>query len=149
MTRGVFQSRRLEPARKYRHSRLPALLAAAILITITGCGHTAAPREATPNTLSQSFIRGEVVEVDRDAPAESQPGDLGVVLVEGARSSPVEEAQLTVTGNSRIIDRRGGGDRAATLDSVSESQTVEAHFEVVSSSPEPWRAEVVDLVICP
>jgi hypothetical protein len=145
----VFQPGRSEPVKKYLRSCLAALIVAAIFVISPGCGHSAAPPEVTSDTMSQSFIRGEVVEVAHGALEESHRGDLGAVLVEGARSSPVDEALLTVTGSSRITDRRGGSGRAAGLDSVSEKQTVEAHFKVVSSSPQPWRAEVVDLVICP
>lgn len=98
---------------------------------------------------SRSFIRGEVIEVIKGAVGSNHEGDLGTVLVEGARSSPVDEALLTVTRSSKIIDRRSGSDHVTNLDSVSERQTVESHFKVVSSSPQPWRAEVEELVICP
>jgi len=92
---------------------------------------------------------GEVIEVTRGTVEGQHDGDLGTVLVEGARSSPVDEALLTVTQSSKIIDRRSGSDHVTNLDSVSERQTVESHFKVVSSSPKPWRAEVEELVILP
>jgi len=141
-------TRTVEEASLPRRSLRPyfiILAMTALLIVSVGCGNaTTTPADHTHNK-HETHIRGEVIEVNRNA----EDGDLGKVLIEGARSSPVDEALLTVTKNSRIIDRRSGKDQAASLDAVNERQTVEANFKVVSSSPQPWRAEVVELVICP
>jgi len=121
----------------------------AILTTAVGCGKPGVPSSDHNPSENQSYIMGEVIEVTRGTVEGQHDGDLGTVLVEGARSSPVDEALLTVTQSSKIIDRRSGSDHVTNLDSVSERQTVESHFKVVSSSPKPWRAEVEELVILP
>lgn len=102
--------------------------------TVAGCGKPGVPSSDHTPSENQSYIRGEVIEVTRGAVGGQCDGDLGTVLVEGTRSSPVEEALLTVTQSSKIIDRRSGSDQIANLDSVSERQTVESHFKVISSS---------------
>lgn len=139
----------VETVRKYSRACLPILALTAILVISAGCGDSNAPSSDHTQAESQSYIRGEVIEVTRGAVEGHRDGDLGTVLIEGARSSPVDEALLTVTQSSEIIDRRSGSDHVTNLDSVSERQTVESHFRVVSSSPRPWRAEVEELVICP
>jgi len=125
------------------------LAVTAIVVISAGCGNSNAPSSDHNPSERQSSIRGEVIEVTRGCVEGHPDGDLGTVLVEGARSSPVDEALLTVTQSSKIIDRRSGSEYITNLDSVSVRQTVEAHFRVVSSSPQPWRAEVEQLVICP
>jgi hypothetical protein len=125
------------------------MLMATVFMLFAGCGNATTHTSIPTHEEDQTLIRGEVIVVSRGAVEGGNQGDLGTVLVEGARSSPVDEALLTVTKSSRIIDRRSGSDHPATLDSVSERQTVEADFEVISSSPQPWRAKVEELVICP
>jgi len=141
-------TRTVEEASLPRRSLRPyfiILAMTALLIVSVGCGNTTTIPSDHTHDEHETYIRGEVIEVTR----EVQDGDLGTVLIEGTRSSPVDEALLTVTKNSRIIDRRSGKDQAASLDTVNERQTVEADFKVVSSSPQTWRAEVEELVICP
>jgi hypothetical protein len=138
-----------EKVRSDLRSFLAILLVIAILPISAGCGGSNTTSAGHIDADKQSSIRGEVIEVKRGAVACNLDRDLGTVLVEGARSSPVVEALLTVTKSARIIDRRSGGDHATDLDSVRERQTVEAQFRVVSSEPQPWRAEVEELVICP
>ncbi len=131
--------------------RMALLASAAVLVAClaAGCGNPVGrPEGGTPES-DRAYIRGEVIEVTRGAPGFASNGNLGTILVEGARSSPVDEALLTVTPESRITDRRSGRDRLAGLDAVEERQTVEARFTVVSSSPHPWRAEINDLLILP
>jgi hypothetical protein len=135
--------------RKYLNRGVFILAGLALLAMFMGCGNPRVPSSDHAPAESRTFIRGEVIEVTRGAVGGHRDGDLGRVLVEGARSSPVDEALLTVTQRSRIIDRRSGSDHITNLDSVSERQTVESHFKVVSSAPQPWRAEVEELVICP
>lgn len=137
--------------RSSRSSRLVFISLAALTLAaaLTGCGSHPPLPSGHASHETGSNIRGEVIEVTRSEAQTGREGDLGTVLVEGARSSPVDEALLTVTKYSKIIDRRSGTDQTANLDAVNERQTVEADFKVVSSSPQPWRAEVEELVICP
>ena len=141
-------TRTVEEASPSRRSLSPyfiILAMTALLMVSVGCGNAKTTPADHTQDKHETHIRGEVIEVTRDA----KDGDLGTVSIEGARSSPVDEALLTVTKNSRIIDRRSGKDQPASLDAVSERQTVESDFKVVSSAPQPWRAEVEELVICP
>jgi hypothetical protein len=125
------------------------VISATAILVFAGCGNSTTITSVSAPEESQSLIRGEVIEVTGVEAQTGREGDLGTVLVEGARSSPVDEALLTVTKASKIIDRRSGTDKTTNLDAVNERQTVEADFKVVSSSPQPWRAEVEELVICP
>jgi uncharacterized lipoprotein YajG len=125
------------------------VISATAILVFAGCGNSTTITSVSAPEESQSLIRGEVIEVTGVEAQTGREGDLGTVLVEGARSSPVDEALLTVTKYSKIIDRRSGTDKTTNLDAVNERQTVEADFKVVSSSPQPWRAEVEELVICP
>jgi hypothetical protein len=125
------------------------VISATAILVFAGCGNSTTITSVSAPEESQSLIRGEVIEVTGVEAQTGREGDLGTVLVEGARSSPVDEALLTVTKASKIIDRRSGTDKTTNLDAVNERQTAEADFKVVSSSPQPWRAEVEELVICP
>jgi hypothetical protein len=139
----------VKTVRKRLRGCLLLLAVTAVVVISAGCGNSNAPSPDRNPSENQSYIRGEVIEVTRDTVEGHRDGDLGTVLVEGARSSPVDEALLTVIRSSKIIDRRSGSEHVANLDSVGERQTVESYFRVVSSSPQPWRAEVEKLVICP
>ena len=119
-----------------------------LLITAAGCGDSRHAHEARPSVYTQ-MIRGEILEVSREPSVKNRKGDLGTVLIEGTRSSLIEEALLTVTDKTRVVDRRGSNEITVGFEAVSEKQTVEARFTVLSRAPEPWRAEVDELAICP
>lgn len=125
------------------------LIIAIITVLAAGCGGSHPPSSNSSVETGCKSIRGEIIEVHEGKYEGGRGNDLGTVLVEGARSSAVEEALLTVTPDSKIIDRRNGSDRKSNFNAISERQTVETDFNIVSSAPDPWRAEVKKMVICP
>ena len=104
----------------------------------------------TKAAASREYIFGEVTDVRAGKTSGGKNGDLGTVLVEGSRSSPTDEALLTVTRKTRIVDRReGAGHQTVDFTSIKEGRTAEAYFQVLSSSPKPWRAVASEIYLDP
>jgi len=131
---------------------VPEVLAVIAVIflfaTTQGCGGSGAVKNSAPyRHVSTESIRGEVIEVLPASSEEKVTGIVGSVLIEGSRSQVVEEALVTVTGSTRIVDRRGENDIRVGIDAIATRQTVEASFRVLQNAPHPH--EALEIVICP
>jgi hypothetical protein len=119
-----------------------------VAFMVTGCSTSTRSGAQGKKNIGQSYIMGEVVEVTSGRSSEEKKGVIGTVYVEGSRSQEFGEALITITNETKIIDRRGGN-TSPTFDTIKERQTVEAWFDVLSSTPNPWYAAASKVVICP
>ena len=123
-------------------------LAACVVLVASGCGTAGRnPGTAGIPASSQYRIRGELVEIQKMGYSNGVEGIIGGVLIEGARSSPVEEATLNITAGTRIDDRRSGQGEPTGFDALKVHQTVEADFVYVGKNQPVGTA--TSITICP
>ena len=138
------EKRKLDTASARRW--IPLLLVLMIFPIVYGCS----ANEGAENNSSRQYIIGEVTDVVPARGSARRSGDIGTVLLEGSRSSPTDEALMTITNKTRIVDRKGTrGAKVVDFASIKETRTAEAYFQVLSSSPKPWRAVASEIFLDP
>jgi len=90
---------------------------------------------------------GEVLQKVSATKAEAAAGTLGTIDIEGAKSQEVDEALVSVTRNTTIVDEHDPDRSAAGFDAIKERQTVQVSFDLLSENP--WKAVATKVVILP
>jgi hypothetical protein len=126
-----------------------ALFWVLLALLVSGCSGPTSSDVSSLKAKEKSYIMGAVIESSRATTSETAKDTLGTIDVEGSRSQAITEALVTVTKNTRILDKRGSGAESATFDTIKERETVEVWFDVLTSAPDPWYARATKIIICP
>lgn len=109
---------------------------------------TSDPSEPVSKTLNRDDDTGTTANTDpnqpvsnRDNPSTTSPADgvIGHLFVEGKKEKDTEydEASITVTKNTRIVQRAGGKDSFVTFDAIEHGSYVEVYSSTMMESYPP------------
>jgi hypothetical protein len=119
------------------------LVLSGIVVLVCGCSTAGTSSSSEKKAGPEYSIRGELVEVEKNGTGDA----IGLVVIEGARSSEVDEATLYVTNGTRIVDQRSGHDEPAGFGTLVVHQTVEAEFVYTGKTQSVGRA--LSIAVCP